>query len=142
MKKLPSLTSGISEPEKVNEFMSKLNYPLIDVVQHLRTSILNIDKEIGEGIAWNAPTFFYTGFMPPFNPKDYKRYLVGINIFKQDYVRLIFLRGAFVEDPSQLLEGSYADGRRLALFKNVEEVKNKEEDLKNIILHLLHSIGN
>ncbi len=80
--------------------------------------------------------------MPPFNPKDYKRYLVGINIFKQDYVRLIFLRGAFVEDPSQLLEGSYADGRRLALFKNVEEVKNKEEDLKNIILHLLHSIGN
>ncbi|NOU20027.1 MAG: hypothetical protein HOO91_20910 [Bacteroidales bacterium] len=79
MKILPSITTGISETEKVNEFMAGLDYPLIDVIQYLRKYILSIDKTIGEGIFYNAPVFFYTGTLKPFDPKSYKRYIVGCN---------------------------------------------------------------
>ncbi len=140
MKKEPSLTTGISEPEVVDEFMSALKHPMKDVMKYLREFILSIDKTMGEGIFWNAPCFFYTGKMKPFNPKDYKRYIVGFNFFRQDTIRLIFLRGADAEDPAGILEGDYKDGRRLVLIKNMEDAKRKEKDLKKIVKHLLKLI--
>ncbi len=42
---------------------------------HLRNIILSTDKEIGERIKWNNPSFYYTGEMKPFDPKEYKREL-------------------------------------------------------------------
>jgi hypothetical protein len=140
MKKETNLTTGISEPEKVDEFLGNLDYPLLDVVQYLRNLILSTDKKMGEGIYWNAPTFYYTGTMKPFNPKEYKRYIVGFNFYKQDAVRLIFLRGAEAADTTGLLEGDYKDGRRIALFKSMEDVKSKEAALKKIIKQLLKSV--
>lgn len=140
MKTENTLITRPSEPKKVDEFMSKLKYPLFDVVQYLREFILSIDKEIGEEIFYNAPAFFFTGKMKPFKPKEYKRYIVGFNLFKQDCLRLIFLRGASVADPTGILEGDYKDGRRLALFKSIEEVKSKEAGLKKIINQLLKTI--
>lgn len=140
MKTENTLITRPSEPEKVDEFMSKLKYPLFDVVEYLRKFILSIDKEIGEEIFYNAPAFFFTGKMKPFKPKEYKRYIVGFNLFKQDCLRLIFLRGASVADPTGILEGDYKDGRRLALFKSIDEVKSKEAGLKKIIKQLLKKI--
>lgn len=137
MKKETNLNAGISEPEKVDAFMDALKYPMKDVVEYLREFILKTDKKIGEGIYWNAPTFYYTGKMQPFEPKEYKRYIVGFNLFQKDCVRLIFLRGADAADPTGLLEGDYKDGRRLALFKSMDDVKSKEKALKNIIKSLL-----
>lgn len=99
MKKEHGLTTGISEPEKVDEFMAALKYPLADVVQYMRQFILGVDKKIGEGIFFKAPAFYYTGKMAPFHPKDYKRYIVGFNLYRKDALRLIFLRGASVADP-------------------------------------------
>lgn len=140
MKTEPNITTGISEPERVNKFMQSLNYPLKDVLQYLRKFILSIDKKIGEGIFYNAPVFYYTGTMKPFNPKDYKRYIVGSNLFKKDNLRMIFLRGASVQDPTNILEGDYKDGRRLLSFKNIEDVKRKEKALKNILKELIKNI--
>jgi hypothetical protein len=140
MKSQPNITTGISEPEKVDEFMQSLDYPLKDVLQYLREFILGIDKKIGEGIFYNAPAFYYTGPMKPFNPKDYKRYIVGSNLFKKDLLRMIFLRGATVQDPTKILEGDYKDGRRLLSFKSIEDVKSKEKALKNIIKELIKNI--
>jgi hypothetical protein len=141
MKKEPNITTGISEPEKVDEFMAKLKYPLAGVVQYLRDFILGIDKKIGEGIFYNAPTFYYTGKMSPFNPKDYKRYIVSFNLYRKDTLRIIFLRGASVSDPTGILIGDYKDGRRLALFTSIEDVKAKEKALRNIIKQLIRNIG-
>lgn len=137
MKKETNLTTGISEPEKVDEFMSKLKHPLFDVAQYLRELILSTDKKVGEGIFWNAPTFYYTGKMKPFNPKEYKRYIVGFNFYKQDCLRLIFLKGADVPDPAGILEGEYKDGRRVASFKSIADVKRNEKEMKKIIKELL-----
>ena len=140
MKNEPSITTGIPESDKVDEFMQNLSYPLKDVLQYLREFILQIDPKIGEGIFYNAPVFFYTGTMKPFNPKDYKRYIVGSNLFKKDTLRMIFLRGAIAKDPAKILEGDYKDGRRILSFKSINDVKSKEEALRNIIKELVQKI--
>ena len=113
--------------------MSKLKHPLTKVVADLRKIILSTHKEIGEEINWNAPTFFYSGQMKPTNPKEYRRYIVVFNLFKKDCIRLVFPSGAKVEDKSGLLEGDYADGRRLAMFYSAKDVKCKEKDLRAVI---------
>lgn len=137
MKKESNLVTRPSETEKVDAYMKKLKCPLFDIVQYLREFILTIDKDLGEEIFYNAPAFFYTGKMKPFKPKEYKRYIVGFNLFKQDCLRLIFLRGASASDPTGLLEGDYKDGRRIAHFRTIEEVKSKETAMKKIIKELL-----
>jgi hypothetical protein len=122
-----------SEPDKVDDYLKKLKHPLVDVVKALRRIILNTDSEIGEEIKWNAPTFFYAGEMGPFNPKEYKRYIVVFNLYKKDCIRLVFPSGAKVKDATGLLEGDYADGRRLAMFYDLKDVKGKEKALQQII---------
>lgn len=129
-----------SQPEQVDDYMKKLKHPLKDVVEALRQLILSTDKKIGEEISWNAPSFFYTGKMKPFKPKEYKRFIVVFNFFKKDCIRLIFLRGAMANDKSGLLEGDYEDGRRLALFYTMEDVKKNKKDLQKIIKTLLKQI--
>ena len=123
----------VSEPHKVNAYMQNLQHSLVEVVEVLRQIILSTDKEIGEEIKWNSPTFFYSGEMKPFNPKEYKRYIIVFNLFKKDCVRLVFPSGAKINDTSGLLQGDYADGRRLAIFYSMEDVTSKEKAIKKII---------
>lgn len=137
MKKETDLTTGTSQPDKVDEYMANLQHPMKDAMEHLRKFILGIDKLIGEGIFWNAPTFYYTGKMKPFDPKSYKRYIVGFNFYKQDTLRMIFLRGADADNSSGLLEGDYKDGRRLISFKSMADIKKNEPALKKIIKELI-----
>jgi hypothetical protein len=139
-KKENNLTLGISETNVVDDYMQTLQHPLEDVAVYIRQLILSIDKTIGEGIYWNVPTYYYTGAMSAFNPKDYKRYIVGFVFNKKDCIRLVFLRGADVTDTTNLLEGDYKDGRRLITFISVEDVKNKEKVFVNIIKQLIKKI--
>jgi hypothetical protein len=140
MKKETDLTLGISQPDKVDEYMANLQHPMKAAMEHLRKFILGVDKSIGEGIFWNAPTFYYTGKMKPFDSKTYKRYIVGFNFYKQDVLRMIFLRGADADNSSGLLEGDYKDGRRLISFKSVADIKKNEPALKKIIKELISKI--
>jgi hypothetical protein len=133
MKAKQTSSVKLSEPEKVDEYIQKLKHPLVHVVKALRQIILSTDKAIGEEIKWNAPTFFYAAEMAPFNPKEYKRYIVVFNLYKKDCIRLVFPSGAKVKDTSGLLEGDYADGRRLAMFHDVEDVESKEKALQRVI---------
>ena len=71
-----------SEPVMVDNFIAGLNHPLVEVIKALRAIILLADKEVGEEIKWNAPAFFYTGPLMPFNPKEYKRHIAVFNFFK------------------------------------------------------------
>jgi len=129
-----------SEPDKVDAYMAKLKHPLMDVAAALRKIILSTDSEIGEEIKWNAPTFFYSGEMKPSDPKKYKRYIIVFNLFRKNCVRLIVWKGARVNDKSGLLEGDYADGRRLALFHSMEEVKAKKAALQGVIRRWLETL--
>jgi Domain of unknown function (DU1801) len=140
-KKENNLTLGISEPQIVDAFMQNLQHPLASVVAYIREVILKIDLAIGEGIYWNAPTFYYAGNMPPFEPKEYKRYIVGFVFNKQDCIRLIFLHAANVTDRTAILEGDHKDGRRLITFTSIADVKSKEEALVEIVKELLDRLG-
>ena len=133
MKSKQELSTKPSEPEKVDAYLKKLKHPLKEVVEALRKIILSTDKEIGEEIKWNAPTFFFSGEMRPFNPKEYKRYVVVFNLYQKDCIRLVFPNGAKVNDKTGFLQGDYTDGRRLALFPNISEVKSKEKVLQAVI---------
>src|SRR5215831_10951352 len=126
-------TTKPSEPDRVEEYMNRLEHPLSEVVEALRQVILKADPKIGEEVKWNAPAFFYTGEMEPFNPKEYRRYLVVFNLFKKDCIRLVFWGGAKVKDTSGFLEGDYADGRRLAMFCGMNDVKSKQAKLQKIV---------
>ncbi len=103
------------------------------VAAALRGIILDTDKTVGEEIAWNAPAFFYTGKMKRFNPKLYKRHIIVFNFFKKDCLRLIFISGARLNDKSGMLQGDYKDGRRIALFCNIDEVITNEKILRRLV---------
>lgn len=105
-------TTKPSESDKVDAYMKVLNHPLSDVVEALRQIISKTDLEIGEEIKWNVPTFFYTGEMKPFNPKEYKRYLVVFNLFKKDCIRLVFWGGAKANDTSGFLDVVHSNMRQ------------------------------
>ena len=68
-----------------------------------------------------------------FDPKKYKRYLVVFNLFKKDCIRLVFWGGGKVDDKFNFLEGDYADGRRLALFHGMQDVKSKTKALQHTL---------
>jgi hypothetical protein len=133
MAKAKEVVTLASEPEKVDAYVASLKHPLAQVVKELRRIILSIDSEIGEEIKWNAPTFFYSGPMKPTNPKEYRRYIVVFNLFRKDCIRLVFPSGAKVKDSFGLLEGDYADGRRLAMFYSAKDVSCKEKALHAVI---------
>ncbi len=129
----PETSTKSSEPDKVDAYIKGLTHPLADVVIALRQIILKTDPEIGEEIKWNAPAFFFTGAMKPSDPKLYKRYLIVFNLFKKDCIRLVFWGGGKVDDKFKFLEGDYADGRRLALFHNVQDVQSKKKALQHTL---------
>jgi len=133
MKAKKEETTKPTETARVDEYIQNTDHPLVEVITALRKIILSTDKEIGEEVKWNAPTFFYAGEMKPFNPKEYKRYIIVFNLFQKDCIRLVFPSGAKVNDTTGLLEGDYKDGRRLAMFHNMIEVKAKEKALRAVI---------
>jgi len=141
MKKEQDYETKPSEPDKVDAYMNKLKHPLADVVGALRKAILSTDSEIGEEIKWNAPAFFYAGEMKPSDPKKYRRYIVVLNLHQKDCIRLVFPSGAKIKDSSGLLQGDYADGRRLAFFRDTKTVAAEREALQRVVrksLKLLH----
>jgi len=127
------LTTKESQPDKVDEYMQQLDHPLKDVVEALRQTILESDPTIGEEVKWNAPTFFYTGEMPPSDAKEYRRYLVVTNVHRTSEILLVFWGGGKVDDASGLLEGDYADGRRTATFRSLDEVSSKRAALQHVV---------
>ena len=135
-----SVSTKSSMPEQVDLYLRRLKHPLLAVVQKLRQIILKTDSSIGEEIKWNAPTFFYTGPMEPFDPKEYKRYMVIFNLFKQDCIRLVFWRGAAADDQSGFLEGDYADGRRLAIFHSEKDVQSRKKKLQDTLKRQLKNM--
>ncbi|OOQ62275.1 hypothetical protein BC343_01160 [Mucilaginibacter pedocola] len=113
--------------------MAKLDHPMKPVLQALREVILATDESVGEHIKWNAPSFLYIGDMAPSDPKAYKRYIIVSNFFKKDCIRLVFPSGGKVSGTEGLLEGDYADGRRLAHFYSLEDVEAKKPALQQFI---------
>ena len=122
----------LSDTEAVTAHIKKLEPGLAKTVEFLRKNILSCDKEIGERIKWNNPSFYYTGEMKPFDPKEHKREMIVFNLFK-GRIMLVFPSGAKVKDSIGLLQGDYKDGRRVIIFNDLAEAKSRLSDLKDVI---------
>ncbi|WP_310590591.1 DUF1801 domain-containing protein [Dyadobacter sp. 3J3] len=131
-KKTSAKTPKLSYQDQVTGFIQKLDPELGNIVEEIRQIILSTDKEIAEHIKWNNPGFYYTGEMKPFDPKEYKRDIVVMNLHK-GRIMLVFPSGTKVNDSSGFLEGDYKDERRTVVFKDLDDVKFKEKSLKNVV---------
>ena len=121
-----------SDKDQVTKHIKNLEPDLGKVITYLRKLILSTDKSIGERIKWNNPSFYYTGEMKEADPIEYKRELIVCNLHKSR-IMLVLPSGAKVKDSSGLLEGDYKDGRRLIVFKDLNDVKAKEKKLQSVI---------
>lgn len=131
-----TISKTATNSNKVSAHIKRLEAPIAAATQYIRQIILSTDKEIAEQIKWNSPCFYYTGPMKPFDPKEYKRDIVVVNLHKGN-ILLVFPTGAKVNDTSGLLEGNFTDGRRLVRFKDMDDVKAKQDSLKTIITEWL-----
>ena len=124
-------SKDVNDSIGVTNFIQKLDPQLAEIIEEIRQTILGIDPIINEQIKWNSPSFFYSGEMKPYDPKEYKRDLAVLNIRKE--IMLVFPTGASINDTMGILEGTYTDGRRLVYFKDLEDVKMKKESLQQVI---------
>jgi hypothetical protein len=125
-------STKLSDSLQVTEHIKKLDPSIRKTVETLREIILGTDKEVGERIKWNNPSFYYTGELKPFDPKEYKREIIVFNLFK-NRIMLVFPSGANIGDQSGFLSGDYKDGRKIVIFKDLEDVKSKEKILRTVI---------
>lgn len=130
----------LSTAEQVTQFIQESKHPLANVMQAVRELILSTDTEIAEHIKWNSPAFYYNGEMANFDAKEYKRDLVVYNIRKEDSILLIFPTGAVIDDTTGILEGNYADGRRMVTLKSMEDLNTKKEALQAVIKEWMSKI--
>jgi uncharacterized protein YdeI (YjbR/CyaY-like superfamily) len=119
----------LSGHEEVMEFLWDTIHPLKEGIELIRKIILSADKEITEHIKWKAPSFCYNG-------ED----RITFNIHKNEYILLIFHRGAKVKDNANFVfeEGKnflewLAPDRAVVKFYSIEEVKAKKAFLKKVV---------
>ena len=117
--------------DAVSAYIAELDETAGPIVQKLRQIVLSTNPEIAEEIKWNAPSFYYTGEMRPFNPKEYKQYIIVMNLHKR--ILMVFPSGAKINNDNNLLTGDYADGRRLVTVTDLADVAQKEQSLRNAI---------
>jgi len=126
----------LTDSEQVTEHISKLPQTIQLAVEYLRQVILSIDTEIAEHIKWNSPAFYFSGEMKPFDPKEYKRDILVMNL-RNDKIMCVLPTGMKIEKNTEILEGKYTDGRRMINFKNLDDIKNKEQKLRDSITEWL-----
>lgn len=122
----------LSNTEKVEQYITKLSEEIQPAIEYLRQIMLSIDNNIGEHIKWNSPAFYYSGKMKEFDPKEYKRDILVMNL-RKDKIMCVLPTGMNIKNNDQLLEGDYTDGRRIINFKDLEDIKQKETIFKETI---------
>lgn len=125
--------------EQVTEHNGKLSQTIQPAIEYLRQVILSINTEIAEHIKWNSPAFYFTGKMKQFDPKEYKRDILVMNL-RNDKILCVLPTGMKIVNNTEILEGNFTDGRRVINFKNLDDIKTKEQKLRNAITEWLELI--
>ncbi|QBZ97981.1 DUF1801 domain-containing protein [Flavobacterium sangjuense] len=125
--------------QTVTEHINGIEVPSRDVVQKLRDIFLNANPEIAEHIKWNSPSFYYSGEMKAFNPKEYKRDLAVINLHRGK-ILIVFPTGNTIDAAIGLGGKDYPDGRKIVELASVEDVNQKETQLLKAINNWIDQI--
>lgn len=112
---------SMSDTDKVNEYLDKLDHPLKEEMKAVRDILINANEKLAEHIKWGAPSFYLNKEdMATFNPQAKK------------YVHIVFHKGALLHDDSGLLQGDHAD-RRMVKLHNMEEIEANKEVLEKVV---------
>lgn len=131
--------SKLTNSEFVTQYIEKLPNDIQPAVEYLRQLILSINHEIAEHIKWNSPAFYYSGTMKPFDPKEYKRDILVMNL-RKDKILCVLSTGMNIQQNTEILEGKYTDGRRMITFSSLDDIKSKEENFRKAITEWLSLI--
>jgi hypothetical protein len=104
----------------VDAWFDRYTNPQKELVQAVRSLILDTDDRITETIMWQAPTFAYKGNIASFYPKATK------------HVSLMFHTGARLPDPARLLVGT-GDTTRVAKIADSADLTAKSDALQGLI---------
>ncbi|HEU4330997.1 MAG TPA: DUF1801 domain-containing protein [Lapillicoccus sp.] len=104
----------------VDAWFETYDNPQAELVQLVRTAVLDAAPEVTEAIKWQAPTFVYRGNIASFYPKT------------KTHASLMFHQGASLPDPTGLLEGS-GDVSRVAKFLDADDLARKRHALQEIV---------
>ncbi len=116
---------GTCNPE-VDEWFESYDNPLKDLVQAVRTVVLDADDRVTEAIKWKAPTFMYAGNIASFYPRSAK------------HVSLMFHTGASLPDPHGLLAGD-GDTSRVVRFDDLADLEAKTPALQGLVVAWIES---
>lgn len=133
------MAKKLSDTEQVSAFIEQLEPETGKIIETIRRLILGVDPAVGERIKWNNPSFYYTGEMAPFDPKEYKREIAVFNLFK-GRIMLVLPSGANLDNSAGLLEGDFKDGRRTIVFANLADVTSKQKALQQLIQNWLQLV--
>lgn len=118
--------------EQVSNYIESLPEAIRPAVEYLRKVILSIDDVIAEHIKWNSPAFYYSGKMKEFDPKEYKRDILVMNLRKEK-IMCVLPTGMNIKTNTEILEGNYTDGRRIVTFSDLDDIKLKEQNLRDTL---------
>ena len=92
-------------PRTVEQYVAARSKPVRETLKALRQLVKSTLPSLGEGMKWGAPVYSKPTGAP-------LAYLYG----GKDHANLGFLRGAELDDPDNLLEGSGVSGRHIKVF--------------------------
>ncbi len=122
----------LSDSDQVSLHITHLDKQIQPAIEYLRQVMLSIDKEISEHIKWNSPSFYYAGEMKESDPKEYQRDILVMNL-RNNKIMCVLPTGMKIKVNTEILEGSYTDGRRIINFINIDDIKQKEAKLRAAI---------
>ncbi len=97
-------------------------HPLRADIDEVRTIVLAVDPGITEQWKWNAPSFSVEG-----------DYLLTFQLRPNDHLHLVVHHPRAPEVESELLEGDYADGRRMIYLRGTADVAAKRTELARVV---------
>ena len=117
----------LTDSEKVSAYMLALEHPLKAEIEAVREIIKAANANLQERIKWNAPSYFYREDLVTFHTRPTK------------HVHLVFHHPYIVQIQSDLLTGDHKD-RRMAYFRNMEEIQARKSGLQSIINQLVQHL--
>lgn len=106
---------------QVDTYLAQKAHPMTSEIERVREIILATHPQIEETIKWKSPTFMYKGNMASFFMNAKK------------HVSLMFHKGAFLPNPTGLLEGDGKEGRTVR-FADLAEIEERKGDLETVVL--------
>jgi len=116
----------VAKAQSIDDYLAAFDHPLLDAITEVRAIVSAHSPEIVEQVKWNAPTFSYRN-----------EYLLTMHVKALDRVMLIFHNAVTPQVTSTILEGDYADGRRMAYFTDLADVRARRAELDDVLAQLI-----